>query len=42
VVPSDDRDLRNWLVAETVVDRLEELGLRYPRASRAVLRTVIR
>ena len=42
VVPSDDRDLRNWLIAETVVDRLEELGLRYPRASRAVLRTVIR
>jgi PPK2 family polyphosphate:nucleotide phosphotransferase len=42
VVPSDNRDLRNWLIAETVVDRLEELRLRYPRASRAVLRTVIR
>jgi PPK2 family polyphosphate:nucleotide phosphotransferase len=42
VVPSDDRDMRNWFIAETVADRLDEMGLRYPRASREVLRMRIR
>ena len=38
VVPADDKDVRNWLVAETVVDTLESLDLRYPRAPRSVLK----
>jgi PPK2 family polyphosphate:nucleotide phosphotransferase len=42
VVPSDDRDVRNWLISETVADRLGALGLRYPRATRDVLRMRIR
>lgn len=42
VVPADDKDVRNWLVAETIADTLAGLGLRYPRASRDVLRIKIR
>jgi PPK2 family polyphosphate:nucleotide phosphotransferase len=32
VVPADDKDVRNWLIARTIADTLEDLDLRYPRA----------
>lgn len=37
VVPADDKDVRNWLIARTIADTLDDLGLRYPRAEKAVL-----
>jgi PPK2 family polyphosphate:nucleotide phosphotransferase len=37
VVPADDKDVRNWLVARTIADTLEDLDLRYPRADKSVL-----
>jgi PPK2 family polyphosphate:nucleotide phosphotransferase len=42
VVPADDKDVRNWLIAETVAERMGALGLRYPRASREVLAMQVR
>jgi len=36
VVPSDDKDVRNWLIARTIADTLDGLDLRYPPASAAV------
>jgi PPK2 family polyphosphate:nucleotide phosphotransferase len=30
VVPADDKDARDWLVARTIADRLDKLRLRYP------------
>ena len=36
VVPSDDKAVRNWLVARTIADTLDGLDLRYPEASPAV------
>ncbi len=36
VVPSDDKKVRNWLVASEIVRTLEGLRLRYPKADRAV------
>ncbi len=30
VVPADDKDVRNYLIARTVADTLDSLGLRYP------------
>lgn len=41
VVPGDDKRARNFLIARTVADRLEELDLEYPRAERRVLRLKI-
>jgi PPK2 family polyphosphate:nucleotide phosphotransferase len=38
VVPADDKKARNYLVTRTVVDLLENLGLRYPKADRDVLK----
>ena len=38
VVPADDKRARNYLIARTVVDLLENLGLRYPKADREVLK----
>jgi PPK2 family polyphosphate:nucleotide phosphotransferase len=32
VVPADDKKARNYLIARTVVETLEGLGLRYPKA----------
>ena len=32
VVPADDKDVRDWLVARTIADALEQLDLRYPPA----------
>lgn len=37
VVPADDKDVRNWLIARTIADTLDNLGLRYPRAEKGVL-----
>jgi PPK2 family polyphosphate:nucleotide phosphotransferase len=38
IVPADDNDVRNWLVARTIADALEKLDLRYPPADPAVLK----
>lgn len=38
VVPADDKRARNYLIARTVVDLLENLGLRYPKVDRDVLK----
>jgi PPK2 family polyphosphate:nucleotide phosphotransferase len=38
VVPADDKKARNYLIARTVVDLLENLGLRYPKADREALK----
>lgn len=38
VVPADDNDIRDWLVARTIADSLEKLDLKYPRADPAVLK----
>ena len=37
VVPADDKDVRNWLIARTIADTLEDLDLSYPRADKDVL-----
>ena len=36
IVPADDKDVRNVLVAETIADTLEGLELRYPKAEDSV------
>ena len=41
IVPADDKDVRDFLVARTIADALEELDLRYPRADAAVLKVKI-
>jgi PPK2 family polyphosphate:nucleotide phosphotransferase len=38
IVPADDKDVRNWLVARTIADAMEKLDLRYPPADPAVLK----
>ena len=38
LVPADDRKVRNYFVAKTVVETLEGMGLRYPKADREVLK----
>lgn len=37
VVPADDKGVRDWLVARTIADTLDGLGLKYPRADKEVL-----
>ena len=37
VVPADDKDVRDWLIARTIADALDKLDLRYPPADPAVL-----
>jgi PPK2 family polyphosphate:nucleotide phosphotransferase len=37
IVPADDNDIRDWLVARTIADALEQLDLKYPPADPAVL-----
>jgi len=37
VVPSDDKDLRNYLIARTIADTLDSLDLKYPKAPKEVL-----
>jgi len=41
IVPADDKDVRDWLVARTIADTLEDLDLRYPPADPAVLKIKI-
>jgi PPK2 family polyphosphate:nucleotide phosphotransferase len=41
IVPADDKDVRNFLVARTIADALEDLDLRYPPADPAVLKVKI-
>jgi polyphosphate kinase 2 (PPK2 family) len=36
IVPADDKDVRDWLVARTIADALDDLGLRYPAVDPAV------
>ena len=36
LVPADDKKLRNWLVARRIADAMDDLGLRYPPASKAI------
>jgi PPK2 family polyphosphate:nucleotide phosphotransferase len=38
VVPADDKKARNYYIARTVVDTLEGMGLRYPKADREALK----
>jgi PPK2 family polyphosphate:nucleotide phosphotransferase len=37
IVPADDKDVRDWLIARRIADTLEDLDLRYPPADPAVL-----
>ena len=37
IVPADDKDVRNLLVAETIADTLEGLELRYPEADPSIV-----
>jgi PPK2 family polyphosphate:nucleotide phosphotransferase len=37
IVPADDNDVRDWLVARTIADALEKLDLKYPPADPSVL-----
>ena len=37
VVPADEKDVRDWLVAKTIADRMEKLDLRYPAADPSVV-----
>ena len=39
IVPADDKDVRDWLVARTIADALDKLDLRYPPADPSVLGT---
>jgi PPK2 family polyphosphate:nucleotide phosphotransferase len=41
VVPADDKDVRDWLVARTIADALDRLGLRYPAAPTDILKLEI-
>jgi PPK2 family polyphosphate:nucleotide phosphotransferase len=38
VVPADDKKARNYLIAQTVVETLDNMGLRYPKADREALK----
>ena len=38
VVPADDNDVRDWLVARVIADAMEKLDLEYPPADPAVLK----
>ena len=37
VVPADDKDVRDWLVARAIADRMDDLDLRYPRADPSIV-----
>ncbi|MEX2153817.1 MAG: PPK2 family polyphosphate kinase [Gemmatimonadaceae bacterium] len=41
VVPADDNDVRNWLVAGAIAARMKKLDLRYPPADPAILKIEI-
>jgi PPK2 family polyphosphate:nucleotide phosphotransferase len=38
IVPADDNDVRDWLVARVIADAMEKLDLKYPPADPAVLK----
>jgi polyphosphate kinase 2 (PPK2 family) len=38
MVPADDKKARDYYIARTVVDTLDGLGLKYPKASKEVLK----
>lgn len=37
VVPADDKNVRDWLVARTIADRMDKLDLRYPPADPSIV-----
>ena len=37
IVPADDKDIRDWLIARTIADTLDDLPLRYPSADESVV-----
>ena len=37
IVPADDKDVRNLLIARTIADRLDRLRLRYPPADPSIV-----
>jgi PPK2 family polyphosphate:nucleotide phosphotransferase len=37
VVPADDKEVRDYLVARTIADRMDKLGLRYPTADKSIV-----
>jgi PPK2 family polyphosphate:nucleotide phosphotransferase len=37
IVPADDKDVRNWLIAKKIADTLQSLKLRYPPAQKSVV-----
>ena len=37
IVPADDKDVRNLLIARTIADRLAKLRLRYPKADPSII-----
>ena len=41
VVPADDNDVRDWLVARRIADALDDLGLEYPKADSKLLKRAI-
>ena len=41
LVPADDKQVRNWLIARSIADRLSDLDLKYPKASPEVRRLKI-
>ena len=41
IVPADDKDVRDFLIARTIADAIEDLDLRYPPADKAVLKIKI-
>jgi polyphosphate kinase 2 (PPK2 family) len=41
VVPADDKDVRDYLVARTIADRLKKLRLRYPPVDPAIVGVTI-
>ena len=38
IVPADDKEVRDWLVARAIADAMEKLDLRYPPADPEVLK----
>jgi PPK2 family polyphosphate:nucleotide phosphotransferase len=37
VVPADEKDVRDWLIARTIADRMDKLDLRYPQADSSII-----
>ncbi|MDB4899520.1 MAG: polyphosphate:nucleotide phosphotransferase, family [Gemmatimonadetes bacterium] len=42
IVPADDKDVRDWLIARAIADALDELDLRYPPADPALKNLVVK